>query len=105
MLKSKVVVYVKSGLNTQSNLGTFVMKCNQCREMMTGEIPECSKGVQCKLEAYIAQRLPETVSSRPNATITELVIPVKSVEAARKVETIVNRAIKLRTHQIFRGCK
>lgn len=105
MLKEKVIVNIKTDINATTNLNHVVMKCNKCREMLTGNVPECIKGAPCKLEAYIAERMPNAVSAKHGATVTEVIIPVKSVAEAERALNVAKRAIKLRTHQIYRTCK
>lgn len=105
MLKEKVIVNIKTNENSAQNLNSVVMNCRHCREMLTGNIPDCVKGAPCKLEAYIAERMPNTVSAKHGATVTEVIIPVKSVAEAERAFNIAKRAIRLRTHQIYRTSK
>lgn len=105
MLKEKVIVNIKTDVNTTTNLNHVVMNCNKCREMLTGEIPDCVKGAPCKLEKYIAERMPNVVAAKHGVAVTEVIIPVKSVTEAERAFNIAKRAIKLRTHQIYRTCK
>ena len=105
MLKEKVIVNIKTNENSAQNLNSVVMNCRHCREMLTGNIPDCVKGAPCKLETYIAARVPNTVSAKHGSTVTEVIIPVKSVSEAERAFNVAKRAIKLRTHQIYRTSK
>ena len=105
MLKEKVIVNIKTNENSAQNLNSVVMNCRHCREMLTGNIPDCVKGAPCKLETYIAARVPNAVSAKHGVAVTEVIIPVKSVAEAERAFNIAKRAIRLRTHQIYRTSK
>lgn len=105
MLKEKVIVNIKTNENSAQNLNSVVMNCRHCREMLTGNIPDCVKGAPCKLETYIAARMPNALSAKHGVAVTEVIIPVKSVAEAERAFSVAKRAIRLRTHQIYRTSK
>ena len=105
MLKEKVIVNIKTNENSAQNLNSVVMNCRHCREMLTGNIPDCVKGAPCKLETYIAARVSGVVTAKHGVAVTEVIIPVKNVTDAERAFNIAKRAIRLRTHQIYRTSK
>lgn len=109
---NKATIYVKT---TPASMGYLIkadMRCGHCRQYAKRHLDDnpkfvsvCANGNKCKLANYIADRLPNVEYKILENNNREIVIVTHSIAEIERAQTIVNRAIRLHTHQLYKGCK
>ena len=106
----KARIFIKTTPASMGYLTKIEMNCNHCRQTVKkfnqpNFVPACQISSTCKLAAYISERLPNVEYKISDKKIPEVTIMTNSLEEIEKAQRVVNRAIKLHTHQIYRNCK
>ncbi|MBE6460104.1 MAG: hypothetical protein E7009_03940 [Alphaproteobacteria bacterium] len=106
----KVKIYIKTTPSSMGYLTQVDMRCNQCRQSAQKFnnprfVPVCQSGNPCKLATYISERLPNVSYKISDNNVPEITVQTHSLEEIETAQKVVNRAIKLHTHQIYRNCK
>lgn len=109
---NKTTVYVKTTPASMGFLFKADMRCGHCRQYAKRHLddnpkhdPICTNGDKCKMAAYISKRLPNVEYKILENNNREITIVTHSIAEIERAQTIVNRAIRLHTHQIYKGCK
>ena len=105
-----VKIYIKTTPASMRYLTKATMQCNQCRQSAQkfnnpSFVPVCQIGKTCKLATYISERLPNVSYKISDNNVPEITIQTHSLDEIERAQLIVNRAIRLHTHQLYKGCK
>lgn len=105
-----VKIYIKTTPASMGYLTKATMQCNQCRQSAQkfnnpSFVPVCQIGKPCKLATYISERLPNVEYKISDNNVPEITIQTHSLDEIERAQLIVNRAIRLHTHQLYKGCK
>ena len=105
-----VKICIKTTPASMGYLTKATMRCNQCRQSAQkfnnpSFVPVCQIGKPCKLATYISERLPNVSYKISDNNVPEITIQTHSLDEIERAQLIVNRAIRLHTHQLYKGCK
>ena len=105
-----IKISIKTAPTSMDCLTRANMKCKHCRQTAQkfnkpDFVPVCQISGKCKLATYILERLPNVEYKSSDKNTLDITVTTHSISEIETAQKVVNRAIKLHTHQIYRNCK